>query len=117
LVSPLVKHYKVDINNLKALEEVFESEKNIKAIFHFAALIAVDESVAFPLKYMQTNTFGTMNLLKCAEKHNIKNFIFSSTAAVYGEGKGGEAITEDTTPLPINPYGDSKLAAESMIRA
>lgn len=117
LISPLVVHYKVDIKDIKKLEKVFIKEQNITAIFHFAALISVDESVAKPMEYAETNIIGTMNLLKLATKYNIKNFIFSSTAAVYGEGSGHKTITEDTLPNPVNPYGDTKLAAEHIIKA
>ena len=117
LISPFVRHYDVDINDYSNLEAVFKKEKDVIAIFHFAALIAVDESVEKPLEYFETNVIGTINLLKLANKCNIKNFIFSSTAAVYGEGDGSKAIKENDCLMPINPYGDSKLAAERIIKS
>ncbi len=117
LISPFVKHYNVDINDYSKLKTVFEKEKDAVAIFHFAALISVNESVEQPLEYFETNVLGTINLLKLANEFNIKKFIFSSTAAVYGEGQGSKAMKEDDCLMPINPYGDSKLAAERIIKA
>ena len=115
LISPFATKYKVDIKNYDALDAVFSKEKDISAIFHFAALISVHESTKTPLKYYENNTFGTLNILKVMKKHNIKNIIFSSTAAVYGNPID-RIINEDSPTLPINPYGDSKLAAEKIIK-
>src|ERR1700685_2165109 len=82
---------------------------------HFAANTVVPESVADPLKYYGNNTCATQNLLKCCTETGVKQFVFSSTAAVYGIP--AEAFAEETTPTaPINPYGTSKLVSEWMLR-
>ncbi|HAI97148.1 MAG TPA: UDP-glucose 4-epimerase GalE, partial [Methylococcaceae bacterium] len=90
-------------------------EHNIDSVLHFAAHTIVPESVENPLKYYQNNTCSTRNLLECCSKAGVKNFIFSSTAAVYGELETGFA-SEETPKAPINPYGSSKLMSEQMIR-
>ena len=82
---------------------------------HFAGLIVVPESVKEPLKYFDVNTSGVLNLLNVIKDYDsVKTFIFSSTAAVYGEPKF-IPIKEDDVKEPINPYGQSKLAAEQLI--
>ncbi len=87
----------------------------VESVMHFAAHTIVPESVADPLKYYDNNTGSTRNLLSCCQRHGIKHFIFSSTAAVYGVPEETE-ITEDTPVSPINPYGLSKLMSEWMLR-
>ena len=91
------------------------SEYNIKTVMHFAAHTIVPESIAHPLKYYANNTCSTRNLLECCAQANIKHFIFSSTAAVYGIPSMPLA-SEDTPTAPINPYGTSKLMSEWMLR-
>jgi UDP-glucose 4-epimerase len=91
------------------------SEYNIKTVMHFAAHTIVPESIAYPLKYYANNTCSTRNLLECCAQANIKHFIFSSTAAVYGIPSTPLA-GEDTPTAPINPYGTSKLMSEWMLR-
>jgi UDP-glucose 4-epimerase len=90
-------------------------EHSVDTIMHFAAHTVVPESVADPLKYYGNNTVATRNLLQCAHDAGVKNFIFSSTAAVYGMPESGSA-SEDTPTAPINPYGASKLMSEQMLR-
>ena len=90
-------------------------EHNVDTIMHFAAHTIVPESVSDPLKYYGNNTCATRNLLQCAHEAGVKNFIFSSTAAVYGIPESGSA-GEDTPTSPINPYGMSKLMSEHMLR-
>ena len=87
----------------------------VDTVMHFAAHTIVPESVSDPLKYYGNNTCSTRNLLHCCQEAGISHFIFSSTAAVYGELETGIA-TEDTPTAPINPYGTSKLMSEWMIR-
>jgi len=82
------------------------SEHNIDTVMHFAAHTIVPESVENPLKYYNNNTASTRNLLECCQGNNVKNFIFSSTAATY---------TEESPTAPINPYGMSKLMSEYML--
>lgn len=90
-------------------------EHGIETVMHFAAHTVVPESVSNPLKYYGNNTCSTRNLLQCCEAAGVKNFVFSSTAAVYGIPDGGIAAEESPTQ-PINPYGTSKLMSEWMLR-
>lgn len=98
-----------------ALVDNIMQEHEIEAVMHFAAHTIVPESVSNPLKYYSNNTANTRNLLECCQRHGVKHFIFSSTAAVYGVLESG--IASETTPTqPINPYGSSKLMSEGMLR-
>src|SRR5450631_2918211 len=91
------------------------AEHQIDTVMHFAAHTIVPESVAQPLKYYGNNTCSTRNLLQACIENNIKNFVFSSTAAVYGMPDHGYA-GEDSPTRPINAYGTSKLMSEWMLR-
>jgi UDP-glucose 4-epimerase len=91
------------------------SDNNVKTIMHFAAHTIVPESVAEPLKYYRNNTCSSRNLIDCALNGGVKNFVFSSTAAVYGLPPAGRA-SEDSPTAPINAYGTSKLMTEWMLR-
>ena len=87
----------------------------VTAVMHFAAHIVVPESVEDPLKYYRNNTCNTRTLLECCARAGVANFIFSSTAAVYGIPETTH-ITEEMATVPINPYGSSKLMSEWMLR-
>ncbi len=102
-----------DMGDKDALAAIF-AEHRIEAIAHFAAKIVVPESVAEPLLYYLNNTAKARNLIEAAIAAGIKHFIFSSTAAVYGEPTINP-IGEDAPPQPINPYGRSKLMVEWML--
>jgi UDP-glucose 4-epimerase len=90
-------------------------EHHVDTIMHFAARTIVPESVAEPMRYYRNNTCATRSLIESAAAANIKHFVFSSTGAVYGIPPQ-ELASEDTIPLPINPYGASKLMSEWMLR-
>lgn len=109
-----VAFYKGDIHDGNLLRSIF-SEHYIAAILHFAGSIKVDESVSNPLKYYYNNTEGSRVLIDYAVRHNVRNFIFSSTAAVYGE-TGDAPVSEAAIPLPLNPYGWSKLFTEQQLK-
>ena len=85
------------------------------AVMHFAACIVVPESVTNPLKYYRNNTANTIRLLDAARKYNINNFIFSSTAAVYGN-PDRIPVDERAPVAPINPYGTSKAMIETILK-
>jgi UDP-glucose 4-epimerase len=89
-------------------------EHEIDSIAHFAAKIVVPDSVADPLGYYLNNTSKARNLIECAVKKGVRNFIFSSTAAVYGETTS-EPVAEGAALNPMSPYGRSKLMVEWML--
>ena len=109
-----VKFYQNDICDKTALEKIFEENKDIYAVIHFAGYKAVGESVREPLKYYQNNLISTLNLIEVMEKYECKNFIFSSSATVY---KPSEIMPLDETfPLEAtNPYGRTKLFNEHIL--
>ena len=98
-----------------ALVSRLMAEHHIGTVMHFAAHTIVPESVALPLKYYGNNTASTRSLLQACLDHGIENFVFSSTAAVYGMPDEGYA-GEDSPTRPINAYGTSKLMSEWMLR-
>ncbi|WP_430494471.1 UDP-glucose 4-epimerase GalE [Rossellomorea marisflavi] len=102
-----------DLGDAAILDKIFTSHP-IKAVMHFAANSLVGESVKDPYKYFNNNVSNTLTLLKHMLKYEVKNFIFSSTAATYGV-PDVQLITEDTLTRPINPYGRSKLIVENIL--
>ena len=105
---------KCDLADSDLLEEIFSTHK-FDAIIHFAAYIEVFESMQNPLKYYLNNTANTANLINLALKFGVKKFIFSSTAATYGEPENG-IVCENSPQNPINPYGNSKLMSEQILK-
>jgi UDP-glucose 4-epimerase len=99
----------------RALVSRLLAEHKVDTVMHFAAHTIVPESVAQPLKYYGNNTCNTRGLLQACVEHGVKNFVFSSTAAVYGMPDQGYADEESPT-RPINAYGTSKLMSEWMLR-
>jgi UDP-glucose 4-epimerase len=91
------------------------SEHTIEAILHFAASVVVSDSVADPLGYYRNNTMNSRNLIECAVKGGVRYFVFSSTAAVYGNPEK-VPVGEDDPLAPMSPYGWSKLMTETMLR-
>lgn len=109
-----VKFEQGDLRNIEDIEKVFE-KYDIDAVIHFAAFSLVGESVTDPAKYYRNNTCGTLNLLETMVKHNVKKIVFSSTCATYGE-PNYTPIDEKHSQSPINPYGNSKLCIEYMLK-
>jgi UDP-glucose 4-epimerase len=101
----------VDIRDYKAVENILENN-NFAGIVHTAALKAVGESVEKPDEYKEVNFTATTELLKLAQKHGVKKFLFSSTAAVYGSPDTMDPCKENGPLAPISPYGSTKLDAE-----
>lgn len=104
----------VNANLEDDLDTIFANGK-FEAIIHFAAFIEVFESTKDPLKYYLNNTANVAKILQYCKKYNVGNFIFSSTAAVYGEPNVSE-VSETSPASPINPYGYSKLMSEQIIK-
>ena len=108
------KFYELDLLDKPAVEKVF-AENKIDAVIHFAGYKAVGESVAEPLKYYQNNIVTTLNLLEVMQKYDSKNFVFSSSATVYGMKNQAPFI--ETMPLSTtNPYGTTKLMIEDILK-
>ncbi|MEJ5172726.1 MAG: UDP-glucose 4-epimerase GalE [Hydrogenothermaceae bacterium] len=102
-----------DLKDFGVIEGILKAKK-FDAVIHFAASIVVPESVKNPLKYYMNNTVNTTNLIKLSVETGVKKFIFSSTAAVYGEPEE-VPVKETTSTKPINPYGMSKLMSETVL--
>ena len=108
------KLYCGDLRDEEILNRIF-TENTIDAVIDFAADSLVGESVTEPLKYFDNNIGSTINLLKAMRDHKVKYIVFSSTAATYGEPDNIPILEEDKT-FPTNPYGESKLAVEKILK-
>jgi len=110
-----VKHYGIDLKNYESTYKVFEENKDIKGVIHFAAHKWVGESVENPLKYYSNNLNSLINILKCQKEFEIPYLIFSSSCSVYGNIKS-IPVTENT-PLPKaeSPYAETKQISEKII--
>jgi UDP-glucose 4-epimerase len=109
-VPPEAKLVIGDIGDSALVAKII-AENEVDAVAHFAAKIVVPESVTAPLDYYQNNAAKALSLIEATVKSGVKSFIFSSTAAVYGE-TSVEPVSEETTPNPVSPYGRSKLMVE-----
>lgn len=113
-VNAKARFYEGDVRDQAFLDGVFDKE-DIEGVIHFAAFSVVPESMKKPLKYFDNNTAGMVSLLEVMNKHNVKKIVFSSTAATYGEPK--QIPIKETDPqVPTNPYGESKLMMEKIMR-
>jgi UDP-glucose 4-epimerase len=97
------------------LSDIFEKEKDIKAVLHYAAFCKVNESMENPSMYFENNVMGSLNLFDAMIKYGVKNLVFSSTCAVYGEAEYVPIDTKHPTN-PSNPYGESKLMVEKILK-
>jgi UDP-glucose 4-epimerase len=113
-VSPAAKLVQGDIGDEALVAQVMK-DNAVEAVIHFAGSIVVPDSVSDPLGYYLNNTVKSRSLMQCAVECGVKNFIFSSTAAVYGNSDV-QPVTEDLPLLPVSPYGTSKLMTELMLR-
>ncbi len=109
------KFYNIDYMDREKLEEVFE-ENEIEAVLNFAGYKAVGESVKEPIKYYTNNISGALVLLDTMKKYNVKKFIFSSSATVYGEPEKMPITEECKTGGTTNPYGTTKLFIEQILK-
>lgn len=103
-----------DLRDKETLKKVFQ-EYSIDSVIDFAADSLVGESVTKPLQYYNNNVYGTLSLLEVMQEVGVKNIVFSSTAATYGEPEKTPILETDRTE-PTNPYGDTKLAVEKMLK-
>jgi UDP-glucose 4-epimerase len=105
---------KADLEDSRAICDVFKNHP-IDAVMHFAALALVGESMEQPGRYFKNNVYGALNLLEAGRQAGIKKFVFSSTCATYGI-PDKVPITEDQQQNPLNPYGESKLMFEKILK-
>ncbi|WP_438468172.1 UDP-glucose 4-epimerase GalE [Streptococcus pluranimalium] len=109
------KFYEGDLADKDFMRQVFQEHPEVDAVIHFAAFSLVAESMTDPLKYFDNNTVGMVKLLEVMNECGVKNIVFSSTAATYGIPE--ELPIKETTPQrPINPYGESKLMMETIMK-
>jgi UDP-glucose 4-epimerase len=113
-VDPRARFYPADLANTFQIIDIFQKEQ-IEAVMHFAASAFVGESVTDPRKYYRNNVSNTVSMLDAMHACNIKKLVFSSTCATYGMPPK-MPITEDLPQNPINPYGDSKLMVEHILK-
>ncbi|MBQ9604640.1 MAG: UDP-glucose 4-epimerase GalE [Firmicutes bacterium] len=108
------KLYVGDLRDAEFMDKVF-AENKIDAVIDFAAFSLVGESVSEPLKYFDNNVYGTVRLLEAMNRAGVKKIVFSSTAATYGEPES-IPINENDRTFPTNPYGESKLTVEKILK-
>lgn len=113
LIHPDATFIKGDVGNKPFVENLLQTYQ-IEAVIHFAAFIRVEESVSDPAKYYNNNTVNTLHLIEACHNAGVPRFIFSSTAAVYGNGSD-EPISEKFPLNPLNAYGQSKLMSEKIL--
>lgn len=109
------KLYKYDLTDKAKLREIFESEKDIEAVIHFAGYKAVGESVKKPLMYYSNNLISTTNLLEVMQEYNVKKFIFSSSATVYGDNGEIKYVESMGRGKTTSPYGTTKAMIEKIL--
>ncbi len=108
--------YEEDVDNKDAMRKIFKENEGIVAVIHFAGLKAVGESVEQPIKYYDINIGSTISLLTVMNENNIKKFVFSSSATVYGEAETLPIKETFKTGCTANPYGTSKFMIEQILK-
>jgi len=111
IINSKAKYHDIDISCLSNIEKIIDLLGECNGVFHCAALIDVQESIEKPIKYENNNTMSTLNLLEATRKAKVKNFVYSSSAAVYGNSNKFP-INEDCDTGPISPYGAQKYYGE-----
>ena len=109
-----LKFIKIDLLNIKKIENLFKLYSNFYAVIHFAGLKSVPDSIEKPSLYYENNVLGTLNLISVMQSFNCKRIVFSSSATVYSE-KNKPPLKEKALLEHISPYGHSKILIESMI--
>ena len=115
IVGKSIPFVKAELTHADEVEEFFERFGDIDAVIHFAGLKAVGESVAKPLEYYYNNLTCTLEVLKAMRRHNVKNFVFSSSATVYGDPERVPISEDFPTGGTTNPYGTTKLFQERIL--
>ena len=115
LIPKKANFIKANINDVNILDTILTKNK-FDILMHFAGFIQVEESVKNPKKYFLNNTNNAKVLFDCCIKHNLKNIIFSSTAAAYGNPEKKDLIKENSILKPLNPYGESKVETEKYLQ-
>ncbi|WP_395369667.1 UDP-glucose 4-epimerase GalE [Komagataeibacter diospyri] len=106
-----VRFWNVDLEDAQATHDAVARE-NWDVVFHFAALSSVGHSISEPFHYLRHNTMNSLNLIEACTFHNVRRFVFSSTAALFGDESDLPQITDDALVNPTSPYGDSKFFIE-----
>jgi UDP-glucose 4-epimerase len=114
LIPKKVNFSHFSIEDTKQVSKIIDNN-NFDAVMHFAGFIQVEESVHNPDKYFKNNTDNAIHLFETCYKHNLRNIIFSSTAAAYGNPVNNNSITEEEQLKPLNPYGESKVKTEEYL--
>ena len=115
IVGQSIPFVKAELTHADEVEELFERFGDIDSVIHFAGLKAVGESVAKPLEYYYNNLTCTLEVLKAMRRHNVKNFVFSSSATVYGDPERVPISEDFPTGGTTNPYGTTKLFQERIL--
>ena len=113
LIPNNVEFIKANINDTNTLNKLFQ-KKSFEALLHFAGFIQVEESMKYPEKYFKNNTKNATILFQNCINNGLKNIIFSSSAATYGD-PNKDLIQEETRLSPLNPYGESKVRTEKIL--
>lgn len=116
ITNKKVKFYEEDCCDKEALRKIFEDNKPIDAVLHFAGLKAVGESVKLPIKYYENNLNSTLSLLSIMKEYNCKRIVFSSSATVYGDPKNLPIKETDNVGGTTNPYGTTKYFIERILK-
>ena len=115
LIPNQAKFLECNINDTNKISKLILKE-NFDILMHFAGYIKVEESIHYPEKYFKNNTENSKILFDTCIKNNLKNIIFSSTAAAYGNSDKGRSIKENNLLKPLNPYGESKIQTEKYLQ-
>lgn len=110
-----IKNYQVDLKNFDETLAVFQENKDINGVIHFAAYKAVGESVGEPLLYYENNLFSLINILKCVKEFNVLHFVFSSSCTVYGNPDSIPVTEQSPVKKAESPYGATKQMAEVIV--
>ncbi len=116
ITNKRIKNYQIDLKNFDDTRAVFQENKDIAGIIHFAAYKAVGESVAEPLNYYENNLFSLINLLKCVDEFKIPHFVFSSSCTVYGNPDHIPVTEQSPIKEAESPYGATKQMGERMLQ-